>query len=236
MARLGQASAQVRRPPASLQHQLPVLADQRLRKNIAAGRAHSFGERPEQLGVGDLALLEGDRLDNPIQRQRRDLGLGRGTAGDADRRIAQNIIVDQQIDRLPAVPAGQRRQREVLEPDSRVKQLRLVSGQQDRTVFACRRGHVAIGTRVLPSVLQQAAPSFRTKLRQRKALDIVSRVPSVAPVLLQQLADLFRRRLQQHLAMPAWRPDRFVGEMHWHGRNCYQIPRSTSTRQAFFEK
>ncbi len=101
-----------------------------------------------------------------------------------------------------------------------MKELRLMSGQQDRGVLTRRCVHVPIGARVLPSVLQQAAASVRAKPSQRDALDLMIRVSLVASVLRQQRADRRPRRLEQYLPMPARRSNRFVGEVCRHQGAC----------------
>ena len=186
MPRFGQTPAQVRRPPPGLQHQLPIILDQRLREHGAASRPHAIRKRAEQLRVGDLPLLERNRLDDPIHRHRNHLGLGGGTRRDPDRWIAEDIVVDQQVDRLPAPLASQSRQGEILEPDAGMKQLRLVPGQDQRPVVADRRIRVPIRTGMTLRFLQQVAASFRAKLMQRDTLHVVNRLPRNPPILVDQ--------------------------------------------------
>ena len=106
--------------------------------------------------------------------------------------------------RHAAMCGSQAPQHEVLEPHAGVKQLRLVAGQQDRTVRRQRR-QVAILGRGLAGCCEQLAACLTGKIRQRPAEQIASSVLALAAVFRDQCAGGRERRLDQRAAMLAGR-------------------------------
>ena len=92
-----------------------------------------------------------------------------------------------------------------------MKQLRLMPGQDQRSIVADRRIRVPIRTSMTLRFLQQVAASFLAKLIERDTAQVVSGLPCNPPILLNQPPSRFPGRLDQRLAMLARGTDRFVG-------------------------
>ncbi len=134
MSRLGQAQTQPIGLLASGHHMGPEIRQQRFRDQRLEELNSAVAKRVKRFGVPNRQLLIRDRQplilpQGLIQRQRADEGPGNRSAGDPDRAALADVRINDQVDRHAAVPRGKAGRGEILAPHPRMKQLRLVPGQ-----------------------------------------------------------------------------------------------------------
>ena len=112
------------------------------RNSIPAIRPGALREVGEQRRIDDGAFLPRPFARPAVERLGNGVGVGR-FHGDArrqsQRRRLDRVVIDEEVDRREAVPAGQAVQGEVLDPDAWMKQLGLMARHQE--MFAVRIRH-----------------------------------------------------------------------------------------------
>ena len=145
MPRLRQALPQLIDGLTPREHQRPILAHQGMRHEGADLPGHVRAEVGQQPAIHDLPFFVGHPRQRPVQGNHLRMRLARRATRHAQGDVFDGVAVDDQIHGYRPMPFGQAAQGKILRPHAGMKQLRLVSGQEQQ--FAVRVGreiHVAI--------------------------------------------------------------------------------------------
>ncbi len=204
MSRLCQSTPQVPVLFASLDGQGPKAPNQRMLDQRRNDVLHALSEAGEQRGIEDRTCFVRHWISRGIEGDRRDGRVGGRASGDPNRSRAHRVVIDQEIHRIGRGAMCKFREQEVLEPDPRMDEFRLMPHQDQRSMvieFAWR--NIPISTGISTRLLQQLSPCGCPQLAERTPTDIAIGLLAQPDVLLQKRRLICHRRFKQRSAILA---------------------------------
>ena len=221
MPRLSQARSRIVRPPGRFDRHRPKLVQQWVGNQRCDGFFGPPSERVEQTAVANRALLEGHASVGRSVERNGDRRRPRDRTGrHLDRSRPRCVVVDRQVYGRRVAPARQPVECEILEPDARMEQQRLMSGKDDRGGRIGRRPTFQIA--VLPGQTRcqpQQVLSGRSAVLGDQPASIGSRPRLPAcQVASQHVRNVAEGGVDQRRAVPARRLEFAVRDPTAHGR------------------